>query len=467
MINPLFAEEPTSENVLHSLEENTFDRAGFSFSVLSGLLGSNFLGQSTIAIDGPWGSGKSFVLKQIYYCLCHECVDHDRYKNASTRYGKSKSLQKEINNNSSVQTTLLPRIKAMYYDAWANDNDLDPLISVLATICQEAKIEHNNSVKEKISNLFKSFNFSFGIVNIDSDSIVDAIFQKTEISSQISKRNQENDIRELFELAKSVYKAEKLIIIIDELDRCKPEFATRLLERVKHYFNIPGVTFIFGINIQALNSLLTQQYGTQFDCSSYLNRFFDVRLSLPRVSAKDFLGTSEILDRINNSNNITYPHIQEWQFRFQIITELSDIFNLSIRDMIQLYNEIQFYDSYWRDGREGLSHNFITHLLYPILLILRRHKLDTYYAFLSGDNLEPLEYFHNHDEHDYICKLVYSHDPNPDAITLNENIKDIYNFLFSSKHSSSYKELPVGSCLFTSEHKKMLQRDFYTSIPTS
>lgn len=467
MINPLFAEEPTSENVLHSLEENTFDRAAFSFRVLSGLLGSNFLGQSTIAIDGPWGSGKSFVLKQIYYCLCHECVDHDRYKNAATRHSMNKKLKNEIIDNNSIKTSLLPRIKAIYYDAWANDDNLDPLISVMATICQEAKVEHQVSVKDRMSALLQSFSLSVGPVNIDPGKAVDAIFQKTEISNQIYKRNQENDISALFELVKSVYKAEKLIIIIDELDRCKPEFATRLLERIKHYFNIPSVTFIFGVNIQALNSLLTQQYGTQFDCSSYLNRFFDIRLSLPRVSAKVFLDTSEILDRISDSNNITYPHSQEWQFRFQIITELSDIFNLSIRDMIQLYNEIQFYDTYWREDREGLAHNFITHLLYPILLILRRHKLDAYYAFLNGDSLEPLEYFQNHDEHDYICKLVYSRDPNPDSSTLYENIKDIYNFLFSSRNSSTYEELPVGSCLFTREHKQMLQKDFYTSIPTT
>lgn len=37
----------------------------------------------------------------------------------------------------------------------------------------------------------------------------------------------------------------KLIVFVDELDRCKPTYAIKVLERIKHYFSVPNITFIF------------------------------------------------------------------------------------------------------------------------------------------------------------------------------------------------------------------------------
>jgi predicted KAP-like P-loop ATPase len=42
------------------------------------------------------------------------------------------------------------------------------------------------------------------------------------------------------QLAEITKKEKKpLVFIVDELDRCKPEFAIRLIERIKHFFDIP------------------------------------------------------------------------------------------------------------------------------------------------------------------------------------------------------------------------------------
>lgn len=48
-------------------------------------------------------------------------------------------------------------------------------------------------------------------------------------------------------------KGNRLVVFIDELDRCKPSYAVRLLERIKHYFDHDRVTFVFSVNTKELH----------------------------------------------------------------------------------------------------------------------------------------------------------------------------------------------------------------------
>lgn len=66
----------------------------------------------------------------------------------------------------------------------------------------------------------------------------------------------------------------KIVIIIDELDRCKPTFAVQLLEIVKHLFDIKGITFIFMLDIEQLSYLIKTIYGQEMAAAGYLCRFF-------------------------------------------------------------------------------------------------------------------------------------------------------------------------------------------------
>lgn len=73
----------------------------------------------------------------------------------------------------------------------------------------------------------------------------------------------------------------RLVIFIDELDRCKPTFAIQLLERIKHYFSNDQITFVFSVNTTELQHTIKQYYGTDFNATRYLDRFFDFRIDLP------------------------------------------------------------------------------------------------------------------------------------------------------------------------------------------
>ncbi|MFN4266365.1 MAG: P-loop NTPase fold protein [Aquabacterium sp.] len=73
-----------------------------------------------------------------------------------------------------------------------------------------------------------------------------------------------------------------IVILIDELDRCKPDFAVRTLERIKHFFDVPGLIFVLFINRKAMVSAINGVYGLGEQLSEgYLTKFIHLSVSLP------------------------------------------------------------------------------------------------------------------------------------------------------------------------------------------
>lgn len=70
--------------------------------------------------------------------------------------------------------------------------------------------------------------------------------------------------------------------MIDELDRCRPDYALSLLEIVKHFFNVSGVHFVLGVNLSELQNSVRVRYGSNVDAATYLQKFYSVVLRLPR-----------------------------------------------------------------------------------------------------------------------------------------------------------------------------------------
>lgn len=72
----------------------------------------------------------------------------------------------------------------------------------------------------------------------------------------------------------------RLVFLVDELDRCRPDFALGVLERIKHVFGVPGVCFVLVTNIADLQQSVRRAYG-EVRARTYLERFFDLRFRLP------------------------------------------------------------------------------------------------------------------------------------------------------------------------------------------
>lgn len=72
-----------------------------------------------------------------------------------------------------------------------------------------------------------------------------------------------------------------LFVFIDELDRCRPDYAIRLLEGLKHLFDAKGVCFVVSTNLTQLSESVRSVYGAGFDGYRYLKRFFAFEYALP------------------------------------------------------------------------------------------------------------------------------------------------------------------------------------------
>ena len=81
----------------------------------------------------------------------------------------------------------------------------------------------------------------------------------------------------------------RIVVIIDELDRCRPDYAVRFLETVKHVFEVDHVAFVIAVNREQLVESMKGAYGEGFDAEKYLERFGDVRLRLPETSKEAFV----------------------------------------------------------------------------------------------------------------------------------------------------------------------------------
>lgn len=73
----------------------------------------------------------------------------------------------------------------------------------------------------------------------------------------------------------------RVVLLLDELDRCRPEFALKTLHAIRHLFNIPGVVFIIGVERDHLASSLTQIVGPSHDMDGYIRKFVDLDCELP------------------------------------------------------------------------------------------------------------------------------------------------------------------------------------------
>ena len=79
-----------------------------------------------------------------------------------------------------------------------------------------------------------------------------------------------------------------IYVFVDELDRCRPDYAIKLLEGIKHLFGIPGLYFVIATNISELAHSILADYGAGFSSERYLKRFFDMEYSLPEPRGDNF-----------------------------------------------------------------------------------------------------------------------------------------------------------------------------------
>lgn len=199
--------------------------------------------------------------------------------------------------------------QTIYFNAWENDFDSNPLVALMSeleTLTNAKNKKVFKSVVEKGAVLVKNIAPSLAkslikkyVVNID-EIAVDAIENVTKASTEIL----ESEIKEYADKKKTIIEFRKelekfvkqadntkpLIFIVDELDRCRPNYSVEVLEQIKHFFSVSGIVFVLSIDKNHLASAVKGFYGSeQIDSNEYLRRFIDLEYSIPKPSTKDFI----------------------------------------------------------------------------------------------------------------------------------------------------------------------------------
>jgi KAP family P-loop domain len=93
----------------------------------------------------------------------------------------------------------------------------------------------------------------------------------------------------LAEFAKRTFKdtGKPVVIVVDELDRCRPAFAVALLERIKHFFDVPHLVFVLLMNRDQLEKAIRGVYGAETDAAAYLGKFLHLSLQLPKARTRE------------------------------------------------------------------------------------------------------------------------------------------------------------------------------------
>ena len=170
---------------------------------------------------------------------------------------------------------------SVYYDAWSNDNDIDPMLSLVYEILQTVNTDY--SFKKSADCLKIAAAIADFFTGKKVTTLVEAFTQTDRLAALKEQKSIHTLISEFLD-SLLAEQGNRLVIFIDELDRCKPSYAVQLLERIKHYFSNERVTFVFSINTNELQHTVERYYGDDFDSCKYLDRFFDLKLSLPPIN---------------------------------------------------------------------------------------------------------------------------------------------------------------------------------------
>lgn len=130
----------------------------------------------------------------------------------------------------------------------------------------------------------------------------------------------------------------RLVVIVDELDRCKPSFAIEVLEKIKHLFSVKNIVFLLVMHKEQIEETIRCVYG-KIDAHTYLQKFINVETAVPkRVSdrSNDDLETySKKLLRLHE--------LEDWENKEHFINYLVPLarhFNLSLRQLEKVFTNM-------------------------------------------------------------------------------------------------------------------------------
>ena len=298
----LFTDEPVRD-----LAQDHLGLKPFSSMVAAAALTNR--GPFNIGVFSGWGQGKTSVLRQ------------------------SQAL---------IEEQKRPSVITAWVNAWQYEHEAHPIVPLLAIIINEITkaIDSRKSLHEKendsITKTFKdlkralrsiAYGFSAkagasipGFANLEIGFVAkDMIDRDEKLSSDRDPLLDQSlyyhayERLEAFreELAKaSPAEQPKIVVFIDDLDRCLPSKALHLLESLKLVLAQPGFIFVLGVDRHVIDSFLTKRYHREFGIRAekghgkqYMDKIIQLPLDLPHHQNRfeKYIGSLILHDSLEKS----------------------------------------------------------------------------------------------------------------------------------------------------------------------
>lgn len=439
---------PTYKNLFETFVKDTLERNKDIF-IFTDML-NTIEDCCSIALDGNWGSGKTFFVRQAKLFLdannqfLKNMDDNDKLAIISKWTARNKN--KELNYKSQV---------SIYYDAWENDNDQDPMLSLVYNIIKNIDMDYEISVNKGLLN--NASNILEFFTGKNWSALIEGFRGEDPLTEINKSKSIEKDISQFLDSVLEE-RGDRLIIFIDELDRCKPSYAVRLLERIKHYFSNDRITFVFSINTNELQHTIKRYYGESFDACRYLDRFFDLRVSLPPINQNSFYNYIGFNNTRYLYDKVCHAFIKKYNFSLR---ETSKYLRLAkVAAYLPTHDNGHQYSFVFPEGK---AIQFCLLYIIPIMLGLKIADIQRYDNFISGKDPSILYEFSdaeytlfnqllNRDETYHPC------DQSTNVVSINDKLKQVYTALFITDYSGAIYKTNIGECEFNAHSKEVLIR---------
>ena len=350
-------ETQTLENPTFDTQDE-FNRKPIAENIIRLLTSSIHL--SPMVIDGGWGTGKTKFCQKLIQLMQQQHPDY----------------------------------QPVYIDAFRSDHSGEPLLALLAEIIKactpedtgEQPSEQRKNITRKVAKAAR-----FGIKTVvkaaashllkqstddlaeefqqimndgqDADSLAETVTDAAAtIASHTIDATVEALLKEQIEAEKNLetlkaclkeLAADKpIILFIDELDRCRPDYAVDMLEVIKHVFDVENVKVVLVTNTKQLRAAINHRYGAEVDAHKYLDKFLKYSFALPDKVAVPFetgrsLVSVEYFKRLIRNNHMAdkLKDSTEQQIIFNFISDMIELNGLSLRETERLVRFLEIYCS--------------------------------------------------------------------------------------------------------------------------
>ena len=247
--------------------------------------------------------------------------------------------------------------KTIYFNAWESDFVSEPMLALIdglrnTTFDQDFAFEQRQQLSATVDTII-GITRAIPVIKIIGDvgkAVKDGVDQCIEDTNDFQRTQSLQSLvaefkERLSNYAKTISKDKPLIIFVDELDRCRPDYAVQMLERIKHFFAIDNIIFVLSVDKKVLCKSIEAVYGgLKIDTEAYLRRFVDIEFDLPEpeidLFAKALFDQKEIGEYFTTYYDINSGEHREERLKDTLIDCFLSQSN-SLRDVEKYFNRLE------------------------------------------------------------------------------------------------------------------------------